>query len=277
MNDIQKFESNLFAKYADYANRDHLETDSKILSDGQKQIVEKALNSTFINPKFKMRHFVTSGQITPYSTVRQWLLELRNIEEQCENLEHGLKKFELEREIIELRLKSEQDPIKRIELQLELEKNKHSYKQNKRRGQQHYIEREQYTELLEEYLAGPDGKTPDGKSWLEVFGTPEEDKYEKEYWTIRLAKQAAMDICAYGKIAAGNLDAITQMGADQQAETLALAHEFNMKVDNLSNQLKTNVYQALIQSDPNFKIGDSGQHIVSEDNKPQGLLDVYRT
>lgn len=277
MNDIQKFESNLFAKYADYANSDHLETDSKILSNGQKQIVEKALNCTFINPKFKMRHFVTSGQITPYSTVRQWLLELRNAEEQCENLEHGLKKMELEREIIELRIEREQDPIVKIELQLELEKNKHNYKQNKRRIQQHYIEREQYTELMEEYLDGPDGKTPDGRSWLEVFGTPEEDVYEKEYWTIRLAKQAAMDISAYGRISAGNLDAITQMSAEQQSETLALAHEFNMRVDNLSNLLKTNVYQELLKNDPNFKIGDSGQNTASENNKPQGLLDVYRT
>jgi hypothetical protein len=277
MNDIQKFESNLFAKYADYANGDHLETDSKILSDGQKQIVEKALNSTFINPKFKMRHFVTSGQITPYSTVRQWLLELRNAEEQLENLEHGLKKAELERELIELRIEKEQDPIVKIELQLELEKNKHNYKQNKRRVQQHYIEREQYAELMEEYLAGPNGKTPDGRSWLEIMGTPEEDIYEKEYWTVRLAKQAAMDISAYGRISAGNLDAITQMAAEQQSETLALAHEFNMRVDNLSNLLKSNVYQALLKNDPNFKIGDSGQHTASENNKPQGLLDVYRT
>ncbi len=277
MNDIQKFESNLFAKYADYANGDHLETDSTVLSAGQKQIVEKALNSTFINPKFKMRHFVTSGQITPYSTVRQWLLELRNAEEQLENLEHGLKKAELEREIIELRIEKEQDPIVKIELQLELEKNKHNYKQNKRRVQQHYIEREQYTELMEEYLAGPNGKTPDGRSWLEIMGTPEEDIYEKEYWTVRLAKQAAMDISAYGRISAGNLDAITQMAAEQQSETLALAHEFNMRVDNLSNLLKSNVYQALLKNDPNFKISDSGQHTASENNKPQGLLDVYRT
>ena len=251
-NEIQQWSDNLFVKYAQYKSNDTASTNVKELSEDEKELVSRALNATFINPKFKMRHFVSSGQLTPYNTVKQWMLELKSIEEACENFEHMLKKFEIEKEILELRIAREQDDIERRVYQLELEKSTLQYKQNRRRLQQHYIEREQYVELLQEYLEGPNGKTPDGKSWLDVLGTPEEDYYEKEYWTVRLAKQAAMDMAAYGRIGAGNMDAITQLGPDQQKDTIALAHEVSLRVESVSNTLRNEVHNTLLQHDQNY-------------------------
>lgn len=124
---------------------------------------------------------------------------------------------------------------------------------------------------------------------MDIFGTPEEDLYEREYWVVRLAKQASMDISSYGRISAGNLDAITQMPEDMQTDSIALAHEFSLRLDNVSEALRGQVHQMLLQSDEKYRENYSqteskqigmGNTVVRErkskdadDN--QDLLDVY--
>jgi hypothetical protein len=166
-----------------------------------------------------------------------------------------LKKMELEKEGLLLRLEVEKDPIQRNLVQLDLLKNEKEYKQNKRRLAQNYIEREQYIQLIEEFKAGPDAKTPDGKDWItEVFGNMEEEnKWEQHYWVVRLAKQAAMDLVAYGRIGSGNMEAITQMGPGLQEETIALTHEVSLQLEALNNGLRQQVHDNLLQNDPNYR------------------------
>jgi hypothetical protein len=43
-----------------------------------------------------------------------------------------------------------------------------------------------------------ENRTVDGQSLMTVFNTPLEDEYEKQYWVVRFAKQAAMDLLSYG-------------------------------------------------------------------------------
>ena len=248
MNQVQKFTEDLFEKYREFSTSDETATNVKYLSDDQKNLVERALNLHFLNPKFKMKHFVTNGQLTPYSTIRQLLLELKVMEEATENFEYMLKKMELEKEGIELRLSIETDPIQKDLLQLELLKNEKEYKQNRRRLAQNYIEREQYIQLIEEFKAGPDAKTPDGKDWItEVFGNSEEEnKWEEHYWIVRLAKQAALDLTAYGRIGSGNMEAITQLGPNLQEQCLALTHEVSLQLEALSNGLRQEVHDKLM-------------------------------
>jgi hypothetical protein len=233
----------------------------KYLTEDQKKLVAHSLNLCFLNPKFKMKHFVTNGQLTPYSTIRQLLLELKVMEEATETFEYMLKKMELEKEGLVMRLEIEKDPIQRNLLQLDLLKNEIEYKQNKRRLAQNYIEREQYIQLIEEFKAGPDAKTPDGKDWItEVFGNMEEEnKWEEHYWTIRLAKQAALDIVAYGRVGSGNMEAITQLGEGLQEQALALTHEVSLQLEALSNGLRQDVHEKLLATDSHYRALMSGK------------------
>lgn len=255
MNQVQAFTEDLFAKYKEYSTTDEAKTNVKYLTEDQKALVGRALNLHFLNPKFKMKHFVTNGQLTPYSTIRQLLLELKVMEEATETFEYMMKKMELEKEGLEMRLAVEKDPIQRNLLQLELLKNEKEYKQNRRRLAQNYIEREQYVQLIEEFKAGPDAKTPDGKDWItEVFGNMEEEnKWEEHYWVVRLAKQAALDIVAYGRVGSGNMEAITQLGDGLREQTLALTHEVSLQLEALSNGLRQDVHEKLLASDPHYR------------------------
>ena len=255
MNQVQAFTEDLFAKYKEYSSTDEAMTNVKYLTDEQKTLVGHALNLHFLNPKFKMKHFVTNGQLTPYSTIRQLLLELKSMEEATETFEYMLKKMELEKDGFIMRLAVEKDPIQRNLLQLELLKNEKEYKQNKRRLAQNYIEREQYVQLIEEFKAGPDAKTPDGKDWItEVFGNMEEEnKWEEHYWIVRLAKQAALDLTAYGRIGSGNMEAITQLGKGLQEEALSLTHEVSLRLEALSNGLRQEVHEKLLATDSHYR------------------------
>ena len=154
--------------------------------------------------------------------------------------------------------------------------------------------------LINEYLEGPEGKTPEGKSWLEVFGNSvEEDRWEEHYWTVRLARQASMDIVSYGRISAGNMEAINQMPADQRNETLALSHEVSLRLDGLNENIRQQVHNHLLATDIEYAknksailrdpteikievakdiLGDRTDASVNpkEENNPEELLDVYR-
>ena len=292
MNQVQAFTEDLFAKYKEYKSSDEAMTAVKYLTEDQKKLVAHSLNLCFLNPKFKMKHFVTNGQMTPYSTIRQYLLELKAMEEATETFEYMLKKMELEKEGLVLRLEIEKDPIQRNLLQLELLRNEKEYKQNKRRLAQNYIEREQYLQLIEEFKAGTDGKTPDGKDWItDVFGNMEEEnKWEEHYWVVRLAKQAAMDIVAYGRVGSGNMEAITQLPDGLREQSMALTHEVSLHLEALNNGLRQDVHEKLLESDPYYKALMAGKRPedlnkiefnieqltpVSDNTPDQDLVNVY--
>jgi len=65
-----------------------------------------------------------------------------------------------------------------------------------------------------------------------VFGNKElEDELEQDYWTVRMAKQAALDMSFYGRVGEGNLDSILMMGMKQQHKVLKLATHFHLQLD----------------------------------------------
>ena len=168
MNQISKYESNMFEKYAKYKSSDTLSTDVAALTSDQKDLVEKALNQVFINPKFKLRHFTTMGQLTPFGTLKQWLLELKTCEENLETFNSMIARLIIEIEILDIKIQNESDLLQKKLYELEKEKKNYDLNANKRRHASHYIERDHYIELIEEYLEGPNGKTPDGRSWMEL-------------------------------------------------------------------------------------------------------------
>jgi hypothetical protein len=300
MNQLSNYTDNLHEKYNQFNTNHEVITISDELSDSDRSLVQNALNTTFLNPKYKLKNFVSMGKLTPYATIRQWLLELKTSEENLETMEYTFRKLNIQVEILELQIKKESDLLQKKQLELELEKIKYDLRANERRRKTHYVERKQYVDLINEYLEGPEGKTPEGKSWLEVFGNSvEEDRWEEHYWTVRLARQASMDIVSYGRISAGNMEAINQMPADQRNETLALSHEVSLRLDGLNENIRQQVHNHLLATDIEYAknksailrdpteikievakdiLGDRTDASVNpkEENNPEELLDVYR-
>jgi len=81
----------------------------------------------------------------------------------------------------------------------------------------------------------------------EVVSMLEDDIEEKEekYWVTRMAKQAAMDMVSSGRIGVGNMDAIAGMPEDKQVETLAVALQYNQRLNDGMSQINSNVLEGL--------------------------------
>jgi hypothetical protein len=104
-----------------------------------------------------------------------------------------------------------------------------------------YKERNEIIELITEFLASDESKTPDGRSLMDVINTPEEEVYEAQYWTVRLARQAAMDMVAYGRIGSGNYEAIQQLHPNQQVEVLGLANHISLTLDKRQEAIRQEI------------------------------------
>jgi len=221
------------------------------LDESGKEIVEFCLNKVVHNPKFKMKFFQGEDQLTPFHKLRQFLLELKTLEESIEEYEWTEKKLTIQKEIAEAKLARTTDPIEKKEQELIIVESEKNIRGFHSRAAQHYIEREHYVNLIKEYLDGPDGKTADGKSLMTVFNTPLEEVYEKEYWTIRLAKQAAMDMLMHNNIGTGNMSAITVLSQDQQNEIFSIAHRYVLEMREHQEQIKLDQARQLGIADPN--------------------------
>jgi hypothetical protein len=103
-----------------------------------------------------------------------------------------------------------------------------------------YRERQGFIDLIKEFLDSEDAILSDGTKLIEVFGNPElEEKYEHEYWTVRMAKQAMLDMISYGRIGTGNLDSILMMDPEQQKQVLSLASAYTVSIDRNISHLMT--------------------------------------
>lgn len=218
------------------------------------ELVKFAVNKSWVNPRFKMKYFQAEEQITPFHKLRQLLMELRVQEESIENLEFVLKKLPTEIELATLKMERATDEIEKKEWELKLAELVRDRDQAYRRVKHNYIERHQYVDLINEFLASDEGKTADGKSLMEAFDTPMEDEYEKQYWISRLAKQAAMDLLAYGQVSAGNMAAIADLTQEMQTEILAIAHNYSIQMKNHSDSIRNDCARALGVETPSDKI-----------------------
>jgi hypothetical protein len=232
-------------KYENFFPKKKISTDVSLISNKAQDLLEFSYNNYWSTPKFKLKWFVGQAEFTPFHIVRQYLLELRAREDSLESQEYELKKITVQHKIAVRDRDLEPDELKKELIQVEIDKMANGIASTQSRVKDLYIERQFFLELVNEFLEGPHGKTPDGRPLTEVLGTTEEEEYEKEYWTVRLARQAAMDLCAFGRIGAGNLDAIMQLGAEQREETLALAHTVNLAVEQQQTTLREEAAKSL--------------------------------
>lgn len=251
MSNIMKVDPNIPDRRHEYTTQTYqksdLLTDTSMLNEEEKQKIVFAMNKEWTNPKYKLKYFVGNAQITPFAKYRQWLLELKSKEESIENVEYEVAKYEVEIKRFQRMADQAHDDLDRELAMIECKNAEKNMITTKRRLNDWYLERAHLLDLLKEFEESEEAKLPDGsgRTYQDILNTAEEDVYEAEYWTNRLAKQAATDMIFYGRIGAGNMDAILQMDPEQQAETLALTVNFSTKLQHYTLRLQDKAEQQL--------------------------------
>jgi hypothetical protein len=226
--------------------------ESGLKDEMSKKLLDIAEGVSFALPKYKADNFVGGAQITPYAKLKQWLLELRGREDIVEHLEYTVRKQELEIQIQEESKEFLTDPKRKQLVDLTIADMKIDLRKFQRNLKDAHIERQGFIDLIKDFLESDDAKLPEGGNLIDVIGNKElEHKYEHEYWTVRMAKQAMLDMVSYGRIGTGNLDSILMMSPDQQKDVLSLASSYTVFIDKNINQLMSNA------SVNNFSIEES--------------------
>lgn len=262
-----------------------LNTDVSMLSEKDQEIVNYSLNKEWCNPKFKMRWFVGETQITPFSKLRQWLLEIKGREEAIESLEHDIAKWQIEIDRNNHIAEQATDEFDKRAAALEAWNLERKQIATKRRLCNWYLERQQLVDLVNEFMESDEAYLPDGsgRTYMDIMDTDEEDVYEAEYWTNRLAKQAATDLLFYGRINGGNMDAILSMSSEQQTETLSLAISYGTQLQQVQDKIQADVSDQLQLDGKKFTgslpTPKPTNNTKNSDNNPDedNLLNVYNS
>lgn len=286
--------SDRIAEYTYHSEKfkSELMSDTSMLSEKDQEILEYSMNKEWSNPKFKMRWFVGETQITPFSKLRQWLLEVKSREEAIEKLEYDIEKWQIQIDRHLHLAKNATDEFDRREHELEARELGRTQVMTRRRLVNWYLERQTIIDLVTEFLKSDEALLPDGsgRTYMDIMDTDEEDYYEAEYWTNRLAKQAATDLLFYGRVGTGNMDAILSMAPQQQTDTLALAMSYGTQLQKINADIQLEVDNKLSidnKSDTSFlptpieletetgKLAVNNQD--TDDRSGEDILNVYNT
>lgn len=236
------------------------------LNEVDRKLLDIAENISFSLPKFKADNFVGGAQITPYAKLKQWLVELRQREDIVEHLEYLLRKKEIDIELEHEKMEFVTEPLRKELVELSIKDMFIDLRKYQRNLKDAYRERQVFIDLIKEFMESDDSKLPNGMTLMDVFGNEQlEDKFEKEYWSVRMAKQAMLDMISYGRVGTGNLDSILMMSPEQQKEVMALASSYTVTMDRnittLMGLAATN--QDMIDSNlkDQFKIGTTNYDI----------------
>jgi hypothetical protein len=238
-----------------YVNPDkwlNVDTDVSKLTEFDINVIKTSLNKDWHLPTYKMRWFQGQAQITKWAKYRQFLLELRNTEEAIETLEYDIEKGQAECVGWQHAVDTSRNPGEVAMAKVELKRTTRQIARSTRMLDDIKLTRHYYLDLIREFLDSPEGLIPDGsgRKWDAIVHSDEQDMYEKQIWTNRLAKQAACDIMFYGRIGIGNMDAILQMPEDQQAETFVLATDYALELSNYQKKLQLSSSERAAQGLP---------------------------
>jgi len=239
---------------------------SDTLNEEDRKLLDIAEGLSFALPKYKAENFVGGAQITPYAKLRQWLMELRSREDAAEHIEYLLRKKEIEVELEHEKMEFLTEPLRKELVELGIKDMHIDLRKYQRNLKDAYRERQIFIDLIKDFLVSDDSKMPDGRSLMEVFNNQLlEDKYEKDYWSVRMAKQAMLDMISYGRVGTGNLDSILMMSPEQQKEVMALASTYTVAIDRNITTLMgmAAVNQNMISNElkDQFKIGTTNETI----------------
>ena len=182
-------------------------------------------------PKFKLKYFVGQSQITPFHHLKQLMLELRIRQDSFLHIEWEIKRKELEELVEREKLANATDEREKKYIEIDLMQIIKDKKRHKEAQEGALREKDRILECIREICNGPQGTLPDGTKLMDVFGNKElEEELERQHWVTRLAKQASMEMLAYGKIGTGNMDAIAMMAPKEINECLQLTSDYVVRV-----------------------------------------------
>lgn len=182
-------------------------------------------------PKFKLKYFVGQAQITPFHQLKQLFLELRIRQDSYLHIQWEMKRKELELMVEQEKLANSKNKIEKQYIEIEIL----NIIKDKKRHEDALVhaeqEKDRLIECVRELCDGPQGVLPDGTKLIDVFGNKElEEELEKQHWIAKLAKQASMEMLAYGKIGTGNMDAIAMLDPKDINECLQLTSDYCVRV-----------------------------------------------
>lgn len=209
----------------EYAKVDKGFVEQHNLQEFDVAILEKSLQNPGGQTDFQSRYFVANSQITPYKKVKQALMELEVRHHAYIEIRTSLRKAEvLDRKFARdiQTLLDMGDDIGAEMVQIDRDKNWYDIGIWQRKLRQAEIEIQTYLDIVKEHA-----KTPEE---LEYFTTDNEEE-ERNYWVLRMGKQAAMDMISFGRLGSGNMDSIAMMDREDQIEVLTIATQYSGMVN----------------------------------------------
>jgi len=226
-----------------------LTTNEALLPESQerRELIQKSIVSDWSIPEFKLKHFVANSHVHPLHKVKQMMIELNSRQEAIESFNDDISTLEAE-----IELEKEMKSLAQFEGQkklhdIEVRKKSRSLAIAKEKMRSLFGERDKILRRIEELNASPEGTDPEtGKLYMDVLKDPVRcEQIEAKYWEYRLAKQAATDMIAYGRIGVGNIDAIMQLEPEAQNKCLAMAYEVLLTNERRMNMLAEGVQKRL--------------------------------
>jgi len=199
------------------------------LDEFEDYIVQKALTHPFPQTEFQCEHFVAGSHATKYRQVRQVLLEISTRKHSLDKLDISLRKTKLELSRKESEIEKCEDPfdkelliIERDDLLLDVEQ------WNKR-----IVQANMEIKYFLDYIKRNCGTVDEANEFFELNA-----EEEHKYWIARMAKQTSVDLLAYGRVGAANIDSILMMSDADQAKTLNAAIRYAGAIDSGMERMK---------------------------------------
>lgn len=218
------------------------------LTENEKDIVLRSENNDWSTPEFKLKQFVGNSHIHPMHRVQQYMMELNARRDSIDQYQYEIEKYEAEILIQEQYKDLAKVPAEALLNEVEIKDLNRKLLVSKTKIKTLETDIKKFLKLIKEFNDSPNGKNENGELWMDLLKDPvEKERVESEYWSYRLAKQAAVDLIAYGRIGSGNIDAIMQLEGDEQNKCLAMAYEVLLLNEHRMNKIQDGVQQRLSQ------------------------------
>lgn len=214
------------------------------LNEIDKKILNGALNINSGQSVYQSKYFVANSQLTPYRMIKQCLLELEARHHSWFNIKNKLKRKKIEIKIALRKISETNDDLEKQLIEVDIEDMQHDVDVWERKILQAAEEVYTYLNIVKEIAK-------DNEELIEKSFTYDEQE-ETKYWVTRMAKQAAMDMIAYGRIGSGNMDSIAMMPEEDQVKTLATTIQYNERLTKALHQISKSVSDGLLQNTENL-------------------------
>ena len=197
-------------------------------------IIEWAMNEPQHYSGYQLQNFVIETQLTHWRKVHQIKLEIQTRHKSLQTANWDQLKLEGEIELLkeDIEMDPHMRPGQRKIHDSEIRRREQDMWYNRRHNKNAAIEMEWFADALRKLIGS--------KEELYQIDENKEEK-ELEYWQVRMGKQAAMDMMAYGRVGVGNMEAITQMPVEDQSRVLEITIDYAGKMSEAMAGIEENL------------------------------------